>query len=65
MWFKLFKHKKKEEETSRTFDGKFISDDEINEMIKPKKGTFIKKEFEEINEMLKNIKEQIDGDGRE
>lgn len=65
MWLNIFKHKKKSEVPPKTFEGKFISDDEINEMIKPKKGTFIKKEFEDIDEMLKTIKEQIDGNGRE
>ena len=32
MWFNLFKHKKKEEE-AKTFDGVFISDDEIKQKI--------------------------------
>lgn len=58
MWFNLFKHKKKEEE-SKTFDGVFISDDEIKQKISHHNGTFIKQEFKEIDEMMNNIKQFI------
>lgn len=58
--FNFFKKKKKVEDTSRTFDGKFISDDEIEEMVQPKVGTFIKKEFDEINAMMESIRQQVD-----
>ena len=59
MWFNLFKHKKKEEE-SKTFDGVFISDDEIKQKISHHNGTFIKQEFKEIDEMMNNIKQYVD-----
>ena len=55
MWFNLFKHKEKEEEP-REFEGRVVSDDEIYEMIRPKTGTFIKKELGEIDEMMKKIR---------
>ena len=60
MKFNFFKKKKKVEDTSRTFEGKFISDDEIEEMVQPKVGTFIKKEFDEINAMMESIRQQVD-----
>jgi len=59
MCFNWFKHKKKGIEP-KTFEGRFISDEEIQEMIKPKKGTFIKQELNEINEMVKEISEYTD-----
>ncbi len=55
MWFNFFKKKKVVEEP-KTFEGKFVSDEEIKEMVAPKTGTFIKKEFEEINEMMEKIR---------
>lgn len=55
MWFNFFKKKKVVEEP-KIFEGRFISDDEIKEMVSPKKGTFIKKEFEEIDEMMEKIR---------
>ena len=58
MWFKLFKHKEKEE--PKTYEGRFISDEELNEMTKPKDGTFIKEELEEINEMMRELKRYIE-----
>jgi len=60
MKFNFFKKKKKVEDISRTFEGKFISDDEIEEMVQPKVGTFIKKEFDEINAMMESIRQQVD-----
>ena len=60
MIFNLFKHKKKTEDTSRIYSGRFISDEEIEKMIQPKTESFIKKEFQEIDEMMKNIRQQID-----
>lgn len=59
MWFNLFKHNKKDEEP-HTFEGRFISDDEIKEMIKPKKGTFIKEGLNEINAMMKQVRNYPD-----
>lgn len=59
MKFNFFKHKKKED-SSKTFDGRFISDEEIEEFIKPKQESFIKKEFKEIDDMMKNIKQYVD-----
>ncbi len=55
MWFNFF-NKKKVVEEPKTFEGKFVSDEEIKEMVAPKTGTFIKKEFEEINEMMEKIR---------
>jgi hypothetical protein len=59
MWFNFFKHKK-EEEPPKTFEGRFISEDEIKEMTRPKKGTFIKKEFDEIEELMKTVRQYVD-----
>ena len=52
--------KKKKDEQSRTLDGRIISDEEFKEMIKPKTGTFIKREFKEINEMMEEVKKKVD-----
>lgn len=60
MIFNFFKHKKKTEDTTITYNGRFISDEEIEKMIQPKTESFIKKEFQEIDEMMKNIRQQID-----
>lgn len=65
MWFNIFKHKEDKEVPSQTLEGRFISDEEFEEMIKPKQKSFLKKEIEEMNEMLKSLKEKIDGNGRE
>lgn len=59
MWFNIFKHKKKVEEP-KTFEGRFISDEEIKEMVKPKKETFIKQEMKEINEMMKEVRQYFE-----
>ncbi len=59
MWFNFFKHKKVVEEP-KTFEGRFISDEEIAEMVKPKKGTFIKQEMIEINEMMNKVKQYFE-----
>ncbi len=56
--FNLFKHKKKD--TSRTFEGRIITDEELEEMIKPKEESFIKKELREINSMVEEIKKQVE-----
>lgn len=56
--FNLFKHKEKE--TPRTFEGRIITDDEFKEMITPKDESFIKKELREINEMVEDIKKQME-----
>ena len=58
-WFNIFRHKKVED-TSRTFEGRFITDEEIEEMIQPKTGTFIGKEFRDINDMMKEIRQYFD-----
>lgn len=58
MRFRFFRHKKKEE--SKTFEGRFITDEEIEEMTRPKVGTFIGKELKEINEMMDDLKKQVD-----
>ncbi len=60
MRFNFFKRKKKVEDTSRTFDGRFITDEEIEKMTQPKTGTFIKREFQEIDEMMKKIRQYVD-----
>lgn len=59
MWFNFFRHKKKED-TSKTFEGRFISEEELKEMTRPKQESFIKKEFEEIDKMMNNIKQYVD-----
>lgn len=59
MWFNFFRHKKKED-TSKTFEGRFISEEELKEMTRPKQESFIKKEFEEIDKMMNNIKQYFD-----
>ena len=58
MRFSFFRHKKKEE--PKTFEGRFITDEEIEEMTKPKIGTFIGKELKEIDEMMDDLKKQVD-----
>lgn len=58
MWFKFFRHKQKEE--PRTFEGRFISDEEIDKMSTPKNDTFIKKGLDEINDMMKDLKKYIE-----
>lgn len=55
-----FSFSKKKEDTSRTLEGRIISDEEFNEMIKPKTGTFIKKDFKEIKEMMEDVKKLVD-----
>lgn len=55
MKFNFFRHKKKVEDTSRTYEGRIITDEEIEEMTQPVTGTFIKREFEEIDNMMKGI----------
>ena len=58
MIFNFLRKKRKEE--PRTFEGRFVTDDEIREMTRPKKGTFIRKEFKEIREMMDGIKKYVD-----
>ena len=58
MWFKFFRHKKKED-TSKTFEGRFISEEEFEEMIKPKHESFIKKEFDGVQKMLNDVRNSI------
>lgn len=59
MWFNFFKKKKVVEEP-KTFDGRFISDEEFNEMVRPKKDSFIKQEMDEINEMMNKVKQYFE-----
>ena len=59
MWFNLFRHKKTEEEP-RTFDGRFITDEEIYQMVKPKTGTFIKRELDDINEKMNKLRQNFE-----
>ena len=59
MWFNFFKKKKVVEEP-KTFEGRFVSDEEIEEMISPKKGTFIKREFDEIDDMMGKVKQYFE-----
>ena len=58
MRFKFFKRKKREE--PKTFEGRFISDEELAEMTKPKVGTFIGKELKEIDEMMRKVRESVE-----
>lgn len=58
MKFNFFKGKKKEE--PKTYEGRFITDEEIEEMTKPKIGTFIGKELSEIHKMMDDLKKQVD-----
>ena len=58
MWFKFLRHKKKED-TSKTFEGRFISEEEFEEMIKPKQESFVKKEFDTVQKMLDDVKNSI------
>lgn len=59
MMFNIFKRKKKKE-SPKTWEGRFITDEEIEEMVKPKSGTFIGKELKEIDEMMKSVRQQVD-----
>lgn len=59
MIFNFFKHKDKKN-PPKIFEGRFITDDEIEEIVRPQTGTFIKKEFEEINEMMEKVKHYIE-----
>jgi hypothetical protein len=58
MWFKFLRHKKKED-TSQTFEGRFISEEEFEEMIKPKQESFVKKEFNDVQKMFDDVKNSI------
>lgn len=61
MWlFKFFRHKKKEEKPSRTFEGRVITDEEIKEMTQLKQETFVHKEFREINKMMDELKQHFE-----
>ena len=54
MIFNIFKHKK--DDSSKTFDGRIITDDEIKNMSQNQQGeTFIKKEMNEIYELLRQV----------
>ena len=53
MSINFFKRKKEE---PRTFEGRFITDEEIKEMIKPKGESFVKKEIQELNDMVEELR---------
>ena len=59
MWFNFFKRKKKVEEP-RVFEGKVITDEEFKEMIRPKTESFVKKELDEINRMMEEVRQSVD-----
>lgn len=59
MCLKFLKHKKKEKEP-KTYEGRFVSDDEIKEMVKPKKESFIQKEMKDINDMMETLRHYTD-----
>ena len=61
MCFKFFRHKKKEQ--PRTFEGRFITDEEIEEMTMPKRETFIEKDMREIREKMDEIKKYVNDYG--
>lgn len=52
--FNLFKHKKESE--PNTYDGIVITDEEFNEMIRPKCHSFISDEVNDINKMIERLK---------
>jgi len=56
--FNLFSHKKKEQ--PKTFEGRFITQEELEEMTKPKSESFMKKELREINDMMDSIRKQVE-----
>lgn len=60
MRFNIFKRKKKIKDTSKTYEGRVITDEEIQKMIQPKSGNFITKDLNEINRMMENIREKLD-----
>lgn len=51
--------KKKKE--PKTYEGKVISDEEFKEMIRPKKESFMRTSFSEIDELVKTMKKLQDG----
>lgn len=57
MWFNFLK--KKKEEVYNEYIGRFITEEEIQEMIKPNKKSYIKKEFDDINNMFSELKKSV------
>ena len=57
MWFNFLK--KKKEEVHNEYIGRFITEEEIQEMIKPNKKSYNKKEFDEINNMFSELKKSV------
>lgn len=45
----------------KTHEGRIISDEEFKEMIQPKKDSFIKTSFNEINELMETMKKLQNG----
>lgn len=59
MIFGFLKFKKKDD-SSRVLEGRIISDEEFNEMIRPKKNSFIKKQFDEIDGMMEEVRKYFE-----
>ena len=59
MIFDFLKFKKKDD-SSRVLEGRIISDEEFNEMIRPKKNSFIKKQFDEIDGMMEEVRKYFE-----
>ena len=45
----------------KTYEGRIISDEEFKEMIQPKKDSFIKTSFNEINELVETMNKLQNG----
>lgn len=58
MIFNLFRRKKAKEEP-KTYDGEFISDEELAKIISNTKDSYFKREMGEINDMLEDIKKYM------
>lgn len=61
MMFNIFKHK--EENEPKTYEGRFITDEEISEMVKPDGDSYIKKEMKEIGKMFDELKDLMNNGG--
>jgi len=59
MCFSFFKHKKKD--SPKEYEGRFISEDEINTLTDKPVKSFIKNELDEINNMMKELRSYYDG----
>lgn len=61
MIFNIFKHKDKK--ISKTYDGRFITDEEISEMIKPKRSSVFQNDVDDVNNMFNELKKLINNGG--